>query len=209
MEDTAQYLKKYTEDTDKNIIDDPQKAIGGMWKEIGDLQYNFMINQGLKPESTLLDLGCGTLRAGIIFINYLNKRKYFGQDVSKEAIDYANKSVKGYMLDEKSPKFFLTGDLTFKHTKRKYDYILAQSVFSHLPFELIQTCFENIGKIMHDKSRFYFTFRPKTKEHRRGFHFFYDLNVFQILAVNNGFNIKVHPEYVHPKKQVMVEIYKK
>ena len=45
--------------------------IGGKWEEIGRLQYDFLREQGLQPQDKLLDIGCGCLRGGIHFIDYL------------------------------------------------------------------------------------------------------------------------------------------
>ena len=40
-------------------VEDPQwykKAVGGMWQEIGELQFNFLLSQGLKPTDYFLDI---------------------------------------------------------------------------------------------------------------------------------------------------------
>ena len=60
-----------------------RRAVGGMWEEIGKLQFNFLVEQGLKPGHFLLDVGCGRLRGGIHFIRYLEPEHYFGIDISK------------------------------------------------------------------------------------------------------------------------------
>lgn len=39
-------------------------CLGGRWDEIGDLGWNFLLNHGLRPETFLLDNGCGSLRPG-------------------------------------------------------------------------------------------------------------------------------------------------
>lgn len=39
-------------------------AVGGMWDQIGKLQFEFMVKHGLKPEHKFLDIGCGSLRGG-------------------------------------------------------------------------------------------------------------------------------------------------
>ena len=50
-----------------------REYVGGMWESIGRLQFDFLINQGMKPESILLDIACGCLRLGVHAIPYLNK----------------------------------------------------------------------------------------------------------------------------------------
>jgi len=41
-------------------------------------QIDFFRRQGLRPDQTLFDLGCGTLRGGIPIIDYLEPGFYTG-----------------------------------------------------------------------------------------------------------------------------------
>jgi hypothetical protein len=41
---------------------------GFLWK----LQFDFMVEVGLKPKHVFLDVGCGALRGGRYFIAFLN-----------------------------------------------------------------------------------------------------------------------------------------
>src|ERR1700756_713587 len=52
--------------------------IGGRWEEYGQLEFDFMVSRGLKPEHVLLDIACGSLRAGVHFIPYLDAGNYLG-----------------------------------------------------------------------------------------------------------------------------------
>ena len=64
-----------------------RNAVGGMWEEIGRLQLDFMIAQGLQPHHLLLDVGCGSLRAGVHFVRYLNDSHYYGIDAQQGLLD--------------------------------------------------------------------------------------------------------------------------
>ena len=55
-----------------------RQYVGGNWDEIGNLQFNFLKSKGLKPESYLLDIACGSLRLGVKAIPYLNPDHYLG-----------------------------------------------------------------------------------------------------------------------------------
>ena len=102
--DGVYYLDAYAAHTDERVRDDPHKAIGGMWEAIGTVQFEFMKNAGLHPENSLLDVGCGTLRGGRLFIPYLDGSKYTGIDISNEAIAYARNMVEQSpeLLEKKS-----------------------------------------------------------------------------------------------------------
>jgi hypothetical protein len=60
-----------------------RKAVGGLWDEIGRLQFDYFVSQGLVPHHRLLDLGCGSLRGGVHFIAYLDPDRYSGVDRSR------------------------------------------------------------------------------------------------------------------------------
>ena len=81
------YFKReshYYLNNNKNI--NHREYIGDKWDEIGKLQFDFLIKKGLKPHHKLIDIGCGSLRGGVHFINYLNKKNYFGTDINYDLI---------------------------------------------------------------------------------------------------------------------------
>ena len=209
-----EYLKAYSRHTDLRVKTDPKTAIGGMWEEIGQLQFEFLLDKNLQPHHKMLDLGCGTLRGGRHFVKYLDKGNYYGIDISPKAIAYAKKLVKQEKLSEKRPHLFKSKnkDLKFlEFSDRKFNYILAQSVFSHLKPEHIEECFANIGGIMFDDSAFYFTYNQGEEYKQfdiKGFK--YPFSFFESLAEQYGFKLQdCSSVYRHPRRQAMVELMKK
>ena len=63
--------------------------VGGMWEEIGKVQIDFMVGQGLRPDDVFVDVACGSLRAGRHFISYLDPANYLGLDVRTRAFHAA------------------------------------------------------------------------------------------------------------------------
>ncbi len=62
MSEINQYYQQLTqEQIDAGTHRD---MVGGMWEEIGRLQFEFLRARGLKPSHRLLDIGCGSLRGG-------------------------------------------------------------------------------------------------------------------------------------------------
>jgi hypothetical protein len=51
--------------------------------KFGDLQWSFLLNHGLRPETFMLDIACGSLRLGCRAIPYLAPGHYLG--IEKEA----------------------------------------------------------------------------------------------------------------------------
>ncbi len=206
-----EYLDAYMKHTDIRIEADSKSAIGGKWDEIGQLQFDFLVKAGLQETDKFLDIGCGTLRGGRHFIKLLSPNCYFGIDISSKAIEQANKLVEEEGLTAKNPHLSinLKKDLTFETLEEhRFDIILAQSVFTHLLQEHIEECFANVGKIMHPKSRFFFTYFRGTesivKNHKD---FWYPASFFEELADTYGFELKdKSAEYNHPRNQIMMEL---
>jgi SAM-dependent methyltransferase len=207
LDDDA-YIKAYAQDSDRRISSNPQKGIGGMWDEMGELQFDFLKAQGLLPSHTLLDIGCGTLRGGRMFIPYLEEGHYTGFDVSRRAIDAAEDLCRREGLLFHKPRLLHVpeGRLDFSFLSDRYDFLLAQSVFSHLREPHISECFNNIRNIMTKESRFFFTFYEANSPHVLGYKSFaYSFDSLKQMATDSEFVLSRHPEYAHPRGQVMIE----
>ena len=81
--------------TDEQILKDQHREfVGSFWDEIGILQFEFLVKNGLKPHHQVLDLGCGALRGGVHIIKYLNKHCYTGLDANSSLLRAAKKELK-------------------------------------------------------------------------------------------------------------------
>jgi len=203
------YLEAYSKHTDLRVENDPKTAVGGMWEVIGPLQFEFLTNKGMQPDHKMLDIGCGTLRGGIHCIKYLNSGNYYGLDISSKAIAFGKDFVAKEGLSDKQPQLIVSQNKDLKLEEfqgQKFDYIFAQSVFTHLKPEHITECFANVGKVMHKDTVFYFTYF-KSKKYRQ-FNvkdFSYPFSFFESLAQQFQFTIRdCSADYDHPRKQVMV-----
>ena len=208
------YLDAYSEHTDIRVERNPHAAVGGMWEEIGKLQFDFLVSNGLQPHHRLLDIGCGTLRGGRHFIKYMNAGNYSGIDISPKAIDSGKQLVEQEGLSEKQPKLVVSRnkDLRFKEFDgRVFDYLIAQSVFTHLKPEHIEECFQHISRLMNRDSVFFFTFNEELEFKQADLKdFCYPVSFFQSLADEYGFNLRDRSEdYKHPRGQHMAMLSKK
>ncbi len=137
-------------------------VIGGGWDLIGALQLSFMQSQGLRPEHTLLDVGCGSLRGGVHLIPYLNAGNYFGIDINQSLLDagYA-KEIVPLNLAARLPRENLAAVADFAVAplfETKFDFLLAVSVFTHLNWNRIRQAFENLAAVAKPEARFFASF---------------------------------------------------
>lgn len=127
---------------------------------LGALQFNLLTSLGLKENHKLLDIGCGPLRVGRLFIQYLSPNNYYGIEPNKWMIDQAiEKEIGKDILEIKKPNFNYNEDFDLKVFKNtKFDFILAHSIFSHSSKKQLIKSFRQITFILKDKGKFIFTF---------------------------------------------------
>jgi len=213
LHEEKDYIEAYSKTIDLRVEEDPRAAVGGRWEEFGQLQFQFMVKKGMQPHHKMLDIGCGTLRGGRFAIDYLDKGNYYGMDISPKAIEFGKQLVKEEGLSNKTPTLLVSEnkDLKFKEFDGIiFDYILAQSVFTHLKPEHIKECMAHIGNIMHEKSAFYFTYFKTKKIQQTGLERFkYPFSFFESVAEKNNFSVQdIAEQYKHPRGQRMAELKK-
>ena len=133
-----------------------------LYDVMGGLQFVVLYELGLREGHTLLDIGCGSLRAGRLFIPYLNPNKYFGVEPNTELFERGLSSELGadaFLL--KRPIIYHNDIFKFdfqETPKDGFDYILAQSIFTHTTRDQVFLCMRNAANVMHPWSIFVATY---------------------------------------------------
>jgi SAM-dependent methyltransferase len=133
--------------------------IGARWADHGQRQLAFLRDQGLQPEHRFCDIGAGCFRAGRFLVDYLDPAHYFAIDASASLLQT------GYDIEltaEQRARLPLTN---LRATSRfdvdfgvRFDFAIAQSVFSHIDLNLMRLCLHRAGKAMAPGGRFFATF---------------------------------------------------
>lgn len=137
-----------------------RELIGGLWDEMGRLQFDFLRARGLTPASRLLDIGCGSLRLGALAIPWLNAGGYFGLDPNPELIA----AGRAHELDDegriRAPEsaFACNPDFDVSFVGAPVDMAIAQSVFTHLPLNHLRRCLTQLAPWMKPGGVFYATY---------------------------------------------------
>jgi SAM-dependent methyltransferase len=161
----------YREVMRSDVARSHEAAVGGRthawWLKIGQMQFDYLVAHGLKPGDRVLEIGCGDLRAGRLFIDYLDTGNYYGIDISPDVLLAAQNTLSQAGLQPKLPHLTLVRDLTFAFLPAgHFTVVHAHSVFSHSPVSVIGECLAHVGRVMAPGAFFDFTFdRTDGKEH--------------------------------------------
>jgi SAM-dependent methyltransferase len=113
---------------------------------MGGIQFALLLALGLREQHTLCDVGCGSLRAGRLLIPYLQPGNYYGieprVDVLEAGIEH---EVGADLVARRAPHFDNGEDFGLARFGTRFDYILAQSIFSHTYRDLARIGLRNIS----------------------------------------------------------------
>jgi ubiquinone/menaquinone biosynthesis C-methylase UbiE len=159
------------------------------WLELGKLQFDYAVSHGLKPDMRMLEIGCGNLRAGRLFIEYLDPGNYYGLDISPDILIAAQDTIADHGVAAKLPHLTLVNDLRLHFLPdASFDFVHAHSVFSHSPIEVIDECLAHVGRVMATGAFFDFTFDKTDGTEHQVLHedFYYRPDTLIALAAKHG-----------------------
>lgn len=202
------------------IVIDHRKAVGGMWAEMGWFQFGYMVGAGLRPHHRLLDVGCGSLRGGRLFVNYLHKGNYYGLDKEQSLIEAGWHELGQAGLHDKNARLYVirSFDLSPIPPAVEFDYALAQSVFTHLRPSMIRACLKAVVPRLKWTGKFYATYFQSGRADQGKAHPFrererdiarYPFAFFDGLAQDVGARVRPIGAIGHPRNQSMLVFERK
>ena len=211
---TRDHVSYYRAIMRSDISRGPEAAVGGRnasrasWLRLGQMQFDYLLGHGLEPGMRMLDIGCGNLRAGRLFIDYLDAGDYYGIDISPDILLAALETIADYDLQAKLPRLALVKDLKLGFLPdHSFDVVHAHSVFSHSPMEVIDECLQHVGRIMAPGGFFDFTFNAtaRTEHHVLREDFYYRPETLIALAARYRLQARVSEDWErgpHPQSKL-------
>lgn len=134
-------------------------GVGWRWERGGLGQLTFLKKNGLRPEHKLLDIGCGSLRAGRHLVDYVDRGNYYGVDANRSIIQA------GYDVELTDEQRAILPVENLRANDRfnvdfgvKFDFAIAQSVFTHVSLNHMRLCLYRLGKVMAPGGVFFASF---------------------------------------------------
>lgn len=122
-------------------------------------QFALLTAMGLRAEHKLLDVGCGSLRAGRLLIPYLDEGNYFGIEPNEWLVEAGIAENLGSSITKvKKPSFVHNENFDASEFQTDFDFVLAQSILSHTGRELAVTALRAIEPVLAPSGVGYITF---------------------------------------------------
>ncbi|MGH7539625.1 MAG: class I SAM-dependent methyltransferase [Gemmatimonadota bacterium] len=194
------------------VAQDPELAVGSdthdHWLATGQLQFDYLVAHGLRPEHRILEIGCGNLRTGWRLIDYLDEGNYFGIDISPDVLIAAQGVLERFRLQSKLPHLTLVQDLRLSWLPDdSFDAIHAHSVFTHTPEEIVLECLANVGRVLKPDAFFDLTFfEAERYASSLQEDFFYPRAAILGMAESQGLVAEVMEDWDYPQSKVRVTL---
>jgi len=150
------------------LSDNYRQAVGpeDMYDLISAHQFCVLINEGLREWHKMLDIGCGSLRGGRLFIPYLQPGNYYGIEPNEDLVrDGIALEIGNDIYRVKSPTFYYSDQFDFSmhqwcntSSTIMFDFILAQSIFSHSTQSQAKQCISEAARVLTSGGKLLATF---------------------------------------------------
>jgi SAM-dependent methyltransferase len=116
--------------------------------------------EGLDRDSVVLEVGCGCLRVGYWFIDYLNHGKYCGIEPNARMLAAGSELLLGDLARVKRPRFSCNDDFDFGVFGTAFDQVIAFSIWSHASKRQISAMLDSFKKTAKPGARFLASWFP-------------------------------------------------
>ena len=133
---------------------------------IAAMTFNLLTTLGLRQHHTLLDIGCGSLRAGRLFIPYLNAGNYTGIEPNAWLVEEGIRRELGTDLVRiRRPAFYYSDSpAALRGCALQFDFAVAQSIFSHCGLDLIRGWLAGVSAKLAPTGALLATFLPAAQD---------------------------------------------
>lgn len=116
------------------------------WQARGELILTLLRENDLDHQSQVLNIGCGNLSEGAPLIRFLAGDHFVGVDPNGWLVEAALQQMPE--LEHQNPRFLWRSDFDASELGRKFDFIVAHSVVSHMAHWQLDQFLANTRKVV-------------------------------------------------------------
>lgn len=125
---------------------------------MGATQFALLFMLGLREEHDVLDVGCGSLRAGRLLLQFLMPGRYVGVEPNSWLWRNALSSEIGEDIARlKAPHFVEDDSFSLTEIGRAFDFVMFQSVLSHTGGDMFDRPLHQAAKVLKPRGQLLFT----------------------------------------------------
>ncbi len=174
---------------------------------VAAMAFGLLTTLGLRQQHHVLDVGCGSLRVGRLLLPYLNRNCYTGLEPNAWLVsDGITREVGRDQIAIKQPRFSYEEDARALIAEGlRYDFVLAQSIFSHCGPDLLASWVSQVSELLTDHGALVATFIESDADNRRPGWIYPDCVSYQrstlaALSSRHGLDF-VMLDWRHPRQQ--------
>ena len=127
----------------------------------GRSQLIELLQQGLLPESKLLDFGCGCLRIAYWLVRFLDPDCYFGIEPARNRVQAGLRYLfTGDIVRTKCPRFDYNANFDSSAFGATFDFFLARSIWSHGSKAQIEATLNSFVRYANPGAKFLVSYLP-------------------------------------------------
>ncbi len=112
--------------------------------------FERLLTYGIRPDDTVVDYGCGTLRLGALFIEYLEADRYIGLDIDRRILAAGRGQLADDIVETKRPTLeVISKESLARVAARKPRWVCSKGVLQHVPPEELDEYFAGLSTLIH------------------------------------------------------------
>src|SRR5262245_54946314 len=112
--------------------------------------FDWLLGQGMQPSDIVVDYGCGTLRIGVLFIEFLDADRYVGMDIDERILDLGRSALPPAIVDSKRPILeIISPESLDRIAARGPKWVFSTGVLQHVPPNELHEYFMRLSCLVH------------------------------------------------------------
>jgi SAM-dependent methyltransferase len=112
--------------------------------------FNNLVALGVRPGDGFVDYGCGTLRLGALFIEYLEPDHYFGFDIDERILSAGRARLSPTLIEAKRPTLeVISSESVDRVAAKRPRWVCSKGVLQHVPPNEMNEYFGFLATLLH------------------------------------------------------------